>query len=198
MVLFTVKKLWSKPTALDFNAWVNEKTEAHDLMKNTAIKTKNESTINQATKTKVASKAFAANTQQKSHQKLGQSSSTSIVSCIYTKAVNGRVPFIQGEDSHAAGHRCVWSKAVFLVFVSKSCLGNTQLPFKCRKDGCDSSHNTLLHGAGTIVPAKAPTNANIKNSNSNAGSSRSTIGQQQPSKTTTLSFVTENELFLWY
>ena len=63
--LFAVKKHWAKPTLLDFNDWLKEKAEAHYLKKNTAIKTKTEETINPVTKPRVASKAFAANTQQK-------------------------------------------------------------------------------------------------------------------------------------
>ena len=63
-------------------------------------------------------------------------------------------------------------------------------PRKCRKDGCNSSHNTLLHGAEKVFPLK-PSNNNINNSKSNAGTGRPTIGQQQPSKTTTLSSVTD-------
>ena len=65
--LFTVKKPWVKPTLLDFNDWLKEKDEAHDLVKNTATKTRTEDTINLVTKSKVASKAFAAITQHKSH-----------------------------------------------------------------------------------------------------------------------------------
>ena len=65
--LFTVRKHWGKPTLLDFNDWLKEKTGAHDLMKNSAIKTRTEDTINPVTKSKVASKAFAANTQHKSN-----------------------------------------------------------------------------------------------------------------------------------
>ena len=62
-------------------------------------------------------------------------------------------------------------------------------PRKCRKDGCNSSHNTLLHGAETVFPAKPSTNNNT--SKSNACTSRPSTGQQQPSKTTTLSSVTD-------
>ena len=36
--LFTVKKHWVKPTLLDFNDWLKEKAEAHDLMKQSATK----------------------------------------------------------------------------------------------------------------------------------------------------------------
>ena len=60
---------------------------------------------------------------------------------------------------------------------------------KCRKDGCNSYHNTVLHGVERVFPAKPSTNNNINTSKSNAGTSRPTTGQQRPSKTTTLSFV---------
>ena len=40
--LITVKKLWVKPNLLDFNDWLKEKAEAHDLKKNTATKARNE------------------------------------------------------------------------------------------------------------------------------------------------------------
>ena len=64
--LFTVKKHWVKPNFLDFNDWLKEKADAHDLMKNTATKARTEDTNNSVTRSKVASKAFAANTQHKS------------------------------------------------------------------------------------------------------------------------------------
>ena len=60
--LFTIKKLWVKPTLLDFNDWLKEKAEAHNLMKNTAIKARTEDKNNSVTRSKVASKAIAANT----------------------------------------------------------------------------------------------------------------------------------------
>ena len=54
--LFTVKKHWVKPTLLDFNDWLKEKAEAHDLMKQSATKAKSEENITSVTKTKTASK----------------------------------------------------------------------------------------------------------------------------------------------
>ena len=61
-------------------------------------------------------------------------------------------------------------------------------PRKCRKDGCNSSHNTLLHGAERVFPSKSPSNNN--NINSNAGSNQSKLPRvQSSSKTTTLSSV---------
>ena len=58
---------------------------------------------------------------------------------------------------------------------------------KCRKDGCNSSHNRLLHGAERVYPSKSPSN---NNSNSNAGANQSKLSSvQSSSKTTTLSSV---------
>ena len=58
---------------------------------------------------------------------------------------------------------------------------------KCRKDGCNSSHNTLLHGAERVYPSKSPSN---NNSNANAGANQSKLSSvQSSSKTTTLSSV---------
>ena len=52
--LFTVKKHWVKPTLLDFNNWLKEKAEAHDLMKQTSSKARTEDNTNSVVKTKVA------------------------------------------------------------------------------------------------------------------------------------------------
>ena len=60
-------------------------------------------------------------------------------------------------------------------------------PRKCRKDGCNSSHKTLLHGAERVYPSKFPSS---NNSNSNAGANQSKLfSVQSSSKTTTLSSV---------
>ena len=66
--LFTVTKYWVKPTLLDFNDWLKEKAEAHDLMKQTSSKARTEDNTNSVVKTKVASGTFAANTQTKGTQ----------------------------------------------------------------------------------------------------------------------------------
>ena len=50
--LFTVKKHWVKPTILDFNDWLKEKAEAHDLMKQSATKAKSEDNSISVTKTR--------------------------------------------------------------------------------------------------------------------------------------------------
>ena len=60
-------------------------------------------------------------------------------------------------------------------------------PRKCSKEGCNSSHSTLLHGAQRLCPSKS---ASTKNSNSNAGANQSKLSSvQSSSKTTNLSSV---------
>ena len=84
--LFTVKKHWVKPTLLDFNDWLKEKAEAHDLMIQSATKAKPEDNITSVTKTKTASKVFASNSQQRETKKQIPSSSTNTYSrCIVCK-----------------------------------------------------------------------------------------------------------------
>ena len=74
---------------------------------------------------------------------------------------------------------------VCVIYIFRQCKN----PRKCRKYGFNNSHNALLHGAERVFPAK-PSNDNINNSKSNADTSTPNTGQQQPSKTTTLSSVT--------
>ena len=51
--LFTVQKLWVKPTLLDFNDCLNQKAEAHDLMKQTSIKQRLRTTPTQYSRLKL-------------------------------------------------------------------------------------------------------------------------------------------------
>ena len=192
--LFTVKKHWVKPTLLDFNDWLKEKAEAHDLMKNTATKARTEDTNNSVTRSKVASKAFAANTQQKSNPKPQQRSpSTSISSCIVCKGSHQlwECRVFKEKTPTQRAKVVAEAKLCFSCLRDKHMFRQCPSPRKCRKDGCNSSHNTLLHGAERVFPAKPSTNNNIDTSKSNAGTSRPSTGQQQPSKTTTLSSVTD-------
>ena len=51
-------------------------------------------------------------------------------------------------------------------------------PRKCRADGCNSSYNTLLHGADRVFPGKQSTNTNTIQSSGNIGQSKATTSQQ--------------------
>ena len=67
-------------------------------------------------------------------------------------------------------------------------------PSKCRKDGCNSSHKTLLNEAERVYLSKFPSN---NNSNSNAGANQSKLSSvQSSSKTTTLSSVSNEKSLL--
>ena len=191
--LFTVKKHWVKPTLLDFNDWLKEKAEAHDLMKQTSSKARTEGNTNSVVKTKVAPRTFADKSQSRGTQRPSSTSATpQTPRCIVFK-----------------GNHCIWECRVFkekspthrakVVVEAKlcfSCLREKdmfrQCPNlrKCRKDGCNSSHNTL-HRAERIYPSKSPSN---NNSNSNAGANQSKLsGVQSSKKTSTLSSVSNVE-----
>ena len=69
-------------------------------------------------------------------------------------------------------------------------------PRKSRAEGCNSSHNTQLHGADRVFPAKQSTNPITIQSSGNTGQSKATTSQQPSNKTTTLSSVTDVKGFL--
>ena len=62
-----------------------------------------------------------------------------------------------------------------------------RIPRKCRNERCISSHNTVLHGADSVYPAKPLSNNNIKNLKSIADTSKPSAGQQPPSERPILS-----------
>ena len=78
-----------------------------------------------------------------------------------------------------------------------SCLRNTctfrqcPQPKKCRVEGCNSLHNTLLHGAERVFPTKQSTNSHTIQPSGNIVQSKATTGQHPPNKTTTMSSVTD-------
>ena len=159
-----------------------------------ATKARTEDTHNLVTRSKVASKAFGANTQHKSNLKPQQSSpSTSISSCIVRKNSHRlwECRVFKEKTPTQRAKAVAEAKLCFSCLCDKHIFRQCPSPRKCRKDGCNSSHNRLLHRAERVFPAKLSTNNNINTSKSNAGTSRASTGQQQPSKTTTLSSVTD-------
>ena len=181
-------------TLLDFNYWLKEKAETHDLLKNTATKARTDDSNNSVTRTNVALKAFAAITQHKSNFRLQQSSpSTSISSCMICKGSHWLWKCRVFKDKTPTQRAKVVGEAKFCF----SCLRDKHFfsqyksPRKCREDGCNSSHNTFFHGAERFFPAKPSTNNNTITSKWNAGTNRPPTGQKHSSKTTTLSLVTD-------
>ena len=193
-LLFTVKKHWVKPTLMDFNDWLKKNAEAHDLTKNAAFKARTEDTNNSSTRSKVASKAFAAKTQHKSKLKRQpRSPLKSISSCIVCKVSHRwwECRVFKEKTLTQRAKVVAEAKLCFSCLRDKHMFRQCQSPRKCRKHGCNSSHNALHHGAERVFPAKPSTNNNINTSKTNAGPSGPSTGQQQPSKTTTFSSVTD-------
>ena len=58
--MHTVKKSWSRPTLLDFNEWLKDKAEAHEMMKVSTTKSKKDEGAQSVTRTKTGAKVFAA------------------------------------------------------------------------------------------------------------------------------------------
>ena len=165
----------------------------HDLTKNTTVKTMTADNMNPLTKSKVASKACAANTQQKSFQKPQQAFRQHLThAASYARVVIGFGSVVCLRKRLHRSEPRAWLKqsSVSHVCVIKTCLGKSQVPVEVKKDGCNSSYNTLIHAAERIFPANTSNN-NINNSKLDAVTSRPTTGQQQPSKTTFLSSVTD-------
>ena len=169
--LFTVKKHWVKPTLLDFNDWLKEKAEAQDLMKQTSSKARTEDNTNSAVKTKIASRTFAANTQTKGTQRPTTSATPPTPRCIVCKG-NQRILECRVFKEKSPTQRAkvvVEAKLCFSCLREKHMFRQCPKPRKGRKDGCNSSHNTLLQGVERVYPSKSPSN---NNSNSNAGAKK--------------------------
>ena len=147
--MHTVKKDWSRPTLLNFNNWLKDRAEAHERMKISTTKPKNDESAQSVTGTKTGAKVFAASSSSTSSKESRTKPNQVQLNCIVCK------------DNHP-----LWRCRVFLdktptdrakiVAENKLCFsclkGNHSfrqcpLPRKCNKDGCNSSHNTLLHGA---------------------------------------------------
>ena len=192
--LFTVKKHWVKPTLLDFNYWPKEKTEAHDLMKQSATQVKPEENSTSVNKTKTASKVFASISQQRETKKQMPSSSTNTCSrCIVCKS-NHRLwecRVFKDKTPNQRAKLVADNKLCFLCLRDKHTFRQCPQPRKCRAEGCNSSHNTLLHGADRVFPAKQSANSNTIQPPGNIVQSKATSSQLQPNKTTTMLSVTD-------
>ena len=126
-----------------FQLLVEKKAEAQNM-----IKQRSEDNIKSETMTKAASRTFAANKQLKCTDKPAAtakiSSSTSCILCKENNRIWERRIFKEKSPTQRA-------KIVAEAKLCFSCLSGKHMfrlcpyPRKCRKDGCNSSCNTLLH-----------------------------------------------------
>ena len=82
------------------------------------------------------------------------------------------------------------NKLCFSCLRDKHTFRQCPQPTNCRAEGCNSLHNTLLHGADRVFPAKQSTNPNTIQSSGNTGDSKASTNQQPSNQTTTRSSVT--------
>ena len=159
-------------------------------MKQTSSKARTEDNINSVVKTKSASKRFAANTQTKGTQRPASLTATPPTPRCNVCKGNHRIWECRVCKEKSPTQRAkvvVEAKLCFSSMREKHMFRQWPNPNNCRKDGCNSSHNTLLHGDERVYPSKSPSN---NNSNSNARANQSKLSSvQSSSKTTTLSFV---------
>ena len=83
------------------------------------------------------------------------------------------------------------SKLCFSCLRDKHAFRRCPQPRKCRAEGCNSSQNTLLHGADSVFPTKQSKNSNTIQPFGNTGQSKATTSQQPSNKTTTMSSATD-------
>ena len=184
-----MKKHRIKPTLLDFNDRLKENAEAHDLMKQTSSKARTEDNKHSFVKNNVASRTFAANTQPKGTQRPASKSAPPTPRCIVCKSVHRiwECRVFKEKSPTQRAKVVAEAKLCFSSLREKHTFRQCPSPRKCSKDGCNSSHNTLHHGAERFYPSKYPSN---NNSNSNAGANQSKFSRvQSSSKTTTFSSV---------
>ena len=149
-------------------------------MKQTLSKARTQDNTNSVVKTKVASKTFAANTQTKGNQRPASTSATPPTPrCIVCKS-NHRIWECRVFKEKSPTQRAkvlAEAKLCFPCLREKHMFRQCPNPRKSRNDGCNSSHNTLLHGAERVYPSKSPSNNN--NSNSNASANQSKLSSVQ-------------------
>ena len=132
-------------------------------MKQSATKAKPEENITSVTKTKTASKVFASNSQQRDTKKQIPSSSTNTYSrCILCKG-NHRLWECRVFKEKTPTQRAKLvadNKLYFSCLRDKHTFRQCPQPRKCQAEGCNSSHNSLLHGADRVFPTKQSANPN--------------------------------------
>ncbi len=148
---------------LDFNDWLKQEAEAHDRVKVISFKRKEES----SEKVKTSSKSFAATAEPTSTN----DSSRTPEPCIVCKARHAlwRCAVFREKTPTQRAKLVAENRLCFSCLNGKHTFRKCPKSRKCGKDGCKSSHNTLLHGAERVFPATDK----IQKLNQSSGSSNS-------------------------
>ena len=156
--MHTVKRDLGRPTLIDFKDWLKDKAEAHERMKASSGKPKVEETpTGNVTKTKTNSKVFAATTTSTKNTFATKPSTQKFqVNCVVCKDKHPlwRCQVFRKKTPTERAKVVAENKLCFSCFNGQHAFCNCPQPRKCTKDGCGSTHNTLLHGAEKIFPIK--------------------------------------------
>ena len=184
--MYTVKRNFSRPTLNEFNEWLQQKSEAHDRMQ---AMPSGRSKLDQEGKAKNASRAYPSATQGRP-----QSSSTGQRTQKTTLQPTTREPCANCQGPHPI-FRCPGFLKMTATERAKlvaekgscfSCLGNGHgfrqctRNMKCPNDGCNSSHNRLLHGAERVYPRRT----SGQRMSTSGGANKQ--GASEPNRTTAL------------
>ena len=184
--MYTVKRNFSRPTLNEFNEWLQQKSEAHDRMQ---AMPSGRSKLDQEGKAKNASRAYPSATQGRP-----QSSSTGQRTQKTTLQPTTREPCANCQGPHPI-FRCPGFLKMTATERAKlvaekgscfSCLGNGHgfrqctRNMKCPNDGCNSSHNRLLHGAERVYPRRT----SEQRMSTSGGANKQ--GASEPNRTTAL------------
>ena len=154
--MHTVKRSLDRPTLIDFNEWLKDKAEAHERMKTASGKPKSdENPQPSVNKTKTTSKVFAATTSinQQNNTSKPKPDKPNCVAC-KEKHPLWRCPVFRKKTPTERAKLVADNKLCFSCFNTNHSFRQCPQPRKCTKEGCESTHNTFLHGADRIFPNK--------------------------------------------
>ena len=167
----TVKQNLSCPSLVEFGDWIQQKAEAHDRMLSLTPSKQKAEANGQVVKTKP--KTFVASAEGKP-----QALSTNSGKFEPCKACNAahslfRCPMFGKKTPTERAKFCAAEKLCFSCLRSDHRLSDCPKRRQCSIDGCQSNHNTLLHGAERIFTAKKiakPSGGNANQNKKNASS----------------------------
>ena len=154
--MHTVKKDWSRPTLLDFNEWLKDKAEAHERMKISTTKPKSDESAQSVTRTKTGTKVFAATSSSASSKESRTKPNQMQLNCNVCKDYHPlwRCRVFLDKTPTDRAKIVAENKLCFSCLKGNHSFRQCPQPRKCNKDGCNSSHNTLLHGAERVFQPK--------------------------------------------
>ena len=169
--MHTVKKDWSQPTLLDFNESLKDKAEAHERMKISTTKPKSDESAQSVTRTKAGVKVFAASSSNASSKESRTKPNQVQLNCNVCKDYHPlwRCRVFLDKTPTDRAKIVAENKLCFSCLKGNHSFRQCPQPRKCNKDGCNSSHNTLLHGAERVFQPKTTP----KSSSNQATGSRS-------------------------